>query len=163
VASVPRSYKGTKKIAWRVQNSIRNRTGLSSWDGSRRWLRRNGKKGIRLGQEDFKCWRKSEWDCYKSVAMIRLVKAENSSACVTVNWKVRRLAIAFSPELYVKGVNKSGHEIQTPSYKSRATSYTWQYDNSVSTIVPLHPTCNAIKWKIMCVNIHAFELSYPPW
>jgi hypothetical protein len=37
-----------------------------------------------------------QWECCKSVARIRLRKTENPSACVTVNFKVRRSAI----ELY---------------------------------------------------------------
>jgi hypothetical protein len=60
----------------------------SSGDSSRRWLRRNGKKEIRLCKEDFICDLKWELNCYKSVAWIRLVKTENLSACVTVKCKV---------------------------------------------------------------------------
>jgi hypothetical protein len=40
-------------------------------------------------------WLKLQWDGYKSVARIRLVKTENRSACVTVNRKVCRSAIAL--------------------------------------------------------------------
>jgi hypothetical protein len=67
----------------------RNWFGSSSGNGSQRWLRRNGKKGIRLWQEGFMCELKCQWDCDKPVARIRLVKTENPSACVTVNWEVR--------------------------------------------------------------------------
>jgi hypothetical protein len=38
----------------------------------------------------------------KSVAMIRLVKAENSSACVTANGKVCRSEIGYPPTLGLK-------------------------------------------------------------
>jgi hypothetical protein len=68
--------------------------GSSSGDGSRRWLRRNGKKGISLWQEDFTCDLKWQRDCDKSVARIRLVKTEDPNACTTVNCKVCRRAIA---------------------------------------------------------------------
>jgi hypothetical protein len=37
---------------------------------------------------------KLQVDCDKSVARIRLVKTENSSACITVNCKVCRISIA---------------------------------------------------------------------
>jgi hypothetical protein len=35
------------------------------------------------------------------------------------------------------------------------------YDN-VSTIVPLHPTCNPNKWETAHVNTQAFITTYPP-
>jgi hypothetical protein len=41
------------------------------------------------------CDLKRQWDCYKAVARIRLVKTENTGACVTVNCKVYRSAIAL--------------------------------------------------------------------
>jgi hypothetical protein len=91
----------------------------------RNWqLQNNGKKGIRLYKEDFMCDLKWQWDCDKSIAMIRLVKTENPSACVTVNCKVcgntGSALIACSSEYCVKGVNKSNHPIQISSYKSCA-------------------------------------------
>jgi hypothetical protein len=62
----------------------------------RNWqLQNNGKKEIRLWKEDFMCDMKWQWDCYKSVARIRLVKNKNSLACGTMNWKVCRIAIAL--------------------------------------------------------------------
>jgi hypothetical protein len=36
------------------------------------------------------------------------------------------------------------------------------YDNSVSAIVSLHPTCNPIKREVTLVNIQKFITSYPP-
>jgi hypothetical protein len=41
------------------------------------------------------CDLKLQWDCYESVARIRLVKTEDPSACVTVNCKVCRPAMAL--------------------------------------------------------------------
>jgi hypothetical protein len=62
----------------------------------RNWQSQNkGKRGIKRCKEDFKYGLKCQWDCYKSVARIRLVKTENPIACVTVNCKVCRSAIAF--------------------------------------------------------------------
>jgi hypothetical protein len=58
-------------------------------------LQNNGWIGIRLCQEDFMCTLKLERDCYKSVARIRLMKTEKPNACVTVNCKVCRIAIAL--------------------------------------------------------------------
>jgi hypothetical protein len=49
----------------------------------------NGEKGIRRYKEAFMC----DLICYKCVSRIRLVKTENSSACVTVNCKLFRSAI----------------------------------------------------------------------
>jgi hypothetical protein len=50
-------------------------------------LQNNGMKGTRLSKEDFTCELKWQWDFYKSVERIRLVKVktENPSACRTVN------------------------------------------------------------------------------
>jgi hypothetical protein len=45
-----------------VQNSSRKEIGSSSADGSWRWLRRNGKKGIRWCQGDSTCNLKLQWD-----------------------------------------------------------------------------------------------------
>jgi hypothetical protein len=68
--------------------------------------RRNGKEGIRLCRKDFMCDLKWQWDCYISVAGIRLVKTENPSACVTVNCKVCRIAIALQLPVVPSCVNK---------------------------------------------------------
>jgi hypothetical protein len=71
-----------------------SRIGSSSGVG-RRWLRRNGKKWIRLWKENFMCYLKWQWDGSKSVGSIRLVKTENPSACVSLNCKVCKSAIAL--------------------------------------------------------------------
>jgi hypothetical protein len=42
---------------------------------------------IRWRKKDFTCNFKSQCDCYKAVARIRLVKTENHSARVTVNYR----------------------------------------------------------------------------
>jgi hypothetical protein len=46
-------------------------------------------------KKDFLCDSKWLWDCYKSVAGIRLLKTKNRSACVTMNGKVCRSAYAL--------------------------------------------------------------------
>jgi hypothetical protein len=81
------SYQKLREFSWkRVHLSeLLPRNGSSSEDGSLRRLRRNDKKWIRLWQEHFMYDLKLQWDGYKSVAGIRLVKTENRSACVTVN------------------------------------------------------------------------------
>jgi hypothetical protein len=106
--SVQRGYK--ERFSWEVSVVVRSwefnwrrvhlseflsRNGLSSGGGSLRWLRRNGKKGIRLCKEDSMCDLKLQWDCYKSVARIWLVKTEKPIACVTVNRKECRSEIAL--------------------------------------------------------------------
>jgi hypothetical protein len=58
------------------------------------WLKK-GKKGIRLCQEDYMCELKWQRDCIKPVSRIGLVKTENPSARVTVNWNVCRITIAL--------------------------------------------------------------------
>jgi hypothetical protein len=35
------------------------------------------------------------------------------------------------------------------------------YDNNVSTTVPLHPTCNPVKWEVTHVNIQELITSHP--
>jgi hypothetical protein len=47
------------------------------------------------------------------------------------------------------------------TYKITQELYIIPYDNTLM-IVPLHPTCNLIKWEIMHVNIQEFITSYPP-
>jgi hypothetical protein len=104
----PRNYiKGNSKgavsccqmlieFSWRrvYLSWLMSRIGSSSGDGSRSWLRRNDKKGIRRYKEDFMCELKFH-DRYKSVARIRLFKTENPSACVTVNSTVCRISIVL--------------------------------------------------------------------
>jgi hypothetical protein len=59
----------------------------------RNWqLQSNNKKEIRWRKEDFMYDLKWQWDCYKSVAKIRLAKTENPGECVTVNGKVCSLS-----------------------------------------------------------------------
>jgi hypothetical protein len=67
---------------------------LDFWRCQFKMTEKKWERGIRRWKEDFVCDLKWHWDCYKSVARIRLVKSENPGACVTVNCKVGRLPIA---------------------------------------------------------------------
>jgi hypothetical protein len=90
------SCEKLREFSWRrVQLRHLSRILSSSGDGSRRWLRRNCKKWMRLCKEDFICDSKLQWDGYKSVARIRQVKTENTNACAKVNCEVCRSAIAL--------------------------------------------------------------------
>jgi hypothetical protein len=95
---------------WRLRESF-SRIGSCSGDGRQRWLRRNGKKGVILFKEDLVCDLKWHWDCYESVARIRLVKTENRSAWVTVDSSDSAVITCRC----VQGVNKSNLSIQNPS------------------------------------------------
>jgi hypothetical protein len=102
--------------SWQLQRRI--------GDGSGRWLRRNGKKWIRLCKEDSVCDLKLQWDCYKSVARIRLVKTENPIVCSSKLYSADisgSAVIACNSEWFVWGVNKSNNPIQNPSYILRTT------------------------------------------
>jgi hypothetical protein len=72
---------------------------VKKWVELWRWyskvIEKKWQERIRLWQEDFMYDLKLQWDGYKSVARIRLMKIENPSSCVTVNWKVYRIAIAL--------------------------------------------------------------------
>jgi hypothetical protein len=66
-----------------------------NWESRQSKVIENGMKRISLCKDDFMCDLKLQWDCYKSVARIRLVKTENPSVCATVNCEVYRSAIAL--------------------------------------------------------------------
>jgi hypothetical protein len=56
-----------REFSWRRVRlrEFLSRFGSSSGDGSRRWLRRNGKKRIRPFKEDFICDLRWQWDCHE--------------------------------------------------------------------------------------------------
>jgi hypothetical protein len=101
MGSVQSSYK--EEFNWAIEKRLDSRVsgrqpaGLWAWEqrnwiesSLRNWqLQNNGKKGIGLRKEDFMCDLKLQWDFYKYVAWLRLVKTENPSACVAVNCEVR--------------------------------------------------------------------------
>jgi hypothetical protein len=97
--------------AWEQRNWIDS--SLRNWQ-----LQNNGQKGIRRCKEDLMCDLKWQWDCYKSVARIRLLKIENPIACVTVKCKVCRseivlyLLVVLSCERI--NCNKSNHPNRKP-------------------------------------------------
>jgi hypothetical protein len=107
--SVQSSYKevfgGIEEYRTEVKSRVSGRqpAGIWGWEQKnwtepslRIWqLQNSSKKGVRLWEEDFMCDLKLQWDCYKSVAWIRLVKTENPRACVPLNCKVCRIAIAL--------------------------------------------------------------------
>jgi hypothetical protein len=96
--SVKIGYK--EQFSWEELVEIRDAS-LPGYElGSRRielnWqLQKNGKRKIKLWKGFFMCNLKWHWDCCKSVARIRLAKIEHPGACVTVNCKVCRSAIAL--------------------------------------------------------------------
>jgi hypothetical protein len=98
--------------------TIVGRTGSSSGYGCQRRLDWEKKTSCVI-------WIYSETD--KSVARIRLVKSENSGACVTVNCKACRSAIALYCLLFrVQCECVRGNKSKTPSI---VTHKSWQYDN----------------------------------
>jgi hypothetical protein len=158
VGSVPRGYKRTQpedptENSTVVESEVRSR--ISGRQPSRIWawnwiesslrnwkLQNNGKRGIRLWKEDFMCDLKWQWDCCISVAMKRLVKTENHSACATVNCSVCRIAIAlyclYSRVVWMYTVLIN--PIQTPSYNpSTNKTYTGQYYIKIIFMVKLRP------------------------
>jgi hypothetical protein len=77
------SDAGSSSIEWSPV-SERQPARTWAWELSKWQLQNNGKKAIRPWKEDFECDLKWQWDCYKSVTWVWLVKTENPSACVTV-------------------------------------------------------------------------------
>jgi hypothetical protein len=80
------------------------------------------------------CDLKLQWEFYKWDARIRLVTAENVSACITVNCEVCRLAIA---QLHV--VPSWLHKVSTnPIIKSTTRlishPYMWKYDPTMNYV-----------------------------
>jgi hypothetical protein len=65
---------------WVCEQRNWTKSSLRNWQ-----LQNNSKKGNRLWKEVVMCDLKWQWECYKSVARIRLVKTEEPSACVTVS------------------------------------------------------------------------------
>jgi hypothetical protein len=122
VGSVPRSYKGAhyrivvgRECGWILEMAVE-----SDWEEMARKESDCAKKSPRV------IWSASE--TYKSVARIRLLKTANPLACVTVKWKVCRIAIVLQlhvvPSCECISSNKSNHPIQKTS---KSHPYAWQY------------------------------------
>jgi hypothetical protein len=98
---VSRNMTLTLTLTLRLQNPrpAEEWTEGISWDDSRRWLKRNGQKGVRLYKEDFiMCCSYSEtfiFTVLKSVARIRLIKTEHLSVWVKMKFRRCRPAIAL--------------------------------------------------------------------
>jgi hypothetical protein len=95
VWSVLRSYKRTQKTRRNTEQCREVKSwvsecqpaGIWAWNWTesslRSWqLQNNGKKGVRLWKVDSMCDLEWQWDCYKSVARIRLLNTEKPSECV---------------------------------------------------------------------------------
>jgi hypothetical protein len=130
--------RGQRRSLEGVENSSReNGVEFSRWQSE--WLRGNCKKGSRRCKEDFMYEFRLQWDCDKSVARIRLVKAEYPSACATAKWKFFRTAIKPIFPVVQSCVNvrircnKSNHPILTPSMVTNTRNNT-MWTNSESSV-----------------------------
>jgi hypothetical protein len=104
----------------------------------------------------------SDIETYKSVARIRLVKSENPSACVTLNYKLCRSAIAlyclYFQVLCIKGQQNESSN-RKPCVISHTQPYTWQYyldelqySNGFQKFTPSEPR--------NCSTVHASQIQY---
>jgi hypothetical protein len=84
----PVGIRGVWEQNWVESRRVEFRDASLSGAEELNWFENNGKTGVRLWNEDFMCDLKLQWECYKSVARIRLVKTENPTACSTVNCRI---------------------------------------------------------------------------
>jgi hypothetical protein len=102
--------------------------------------------------EDFMCDLKLQWDGYKSVARIRLVKTKNPSACVTVNCKVCKISDSAVLPVVPSLVNKiSVNPIIQSKNRHAQTPYTWQY-------IRLLPSSYHLTFMIIFLSCVLYEL-----